>query len=311
MNKIIQGKGMKRLIIDTDCGIDDAIAIMMALSRKDYEILGITTVSGNVDVDKVTRNVLRLLSYLGRKEIPVFKGATKPLVQDLITGELFHGETGLGKVRLPETGKKEESLKAPSAIYEVSKKNSSIHLVTLGPLTNLAIALNLYPDLKDFIEKVTIMGGAIEFGNITRFAEYNLYADPEAAEFVFKSGLKITLLTWDAVAKAFFFEEEVKGLIDSIPKEKPVSKLFLGLIDSGVELLKALGVSGIDFPDPIAMACEIDQRVIKRKQIGNIKMELNYNLMRGASVLVEGTNMEIVREIDKEVFTDHLLSMFR
>lgn len=295
---------MKKLIIDTDCGIDDAIAIMMAISREDVDVVGITTVSGNTYVDQVTDNVLRLLSYFGRKDIPVFKGATVPLIQELSRGEKIHGENGLGGVLLPETDKKEETIKAPDAIFKLAKENEGLIVITLGPLTNVAMAINLYPELKNLIKEVVSMGGALERGNVTRFAEFNFYQDPEAVQFVINSGIPMTVVPWDPIANSMFLENELKEFVD---ESSSAGKLLLDLVQTPMNFIeKFYGVRGVVFPDPITVAYVLDEKVGKNVILGDLRMELNYTTLRGASILVEGERMKIVTEIEKSVFRELL-----
>ncbi len=295
---------MKKLIIDTDCGIDDAIAIMMAISREDVDVVGITTVSGNTYVDQVTDNVLRLLSYFGRKDIPVFKGATVPLIQELSRGEKIHGENGLGGVLLPETDKKEETIKAPDAIFKLAKENEGLIVITLGPLTNVAMAINLYPELKNLIKEVVSMGGALERGNVTRFAEFNFYQDPEAVQFVINSGIPMTVVPWDPIANSMFLENELKEFVD---ESSSAGKLLLDLVQTPMNFIeKFYGVRGVVFPDPMTVAYVLDEKVGKNVILGDLRMELNYTTLRGASILVEGERMKIVTEIEKSVFRELL-----
>ena len=299
---------MKKLIIDTDCGIDDAVAIMMAISRKDVDVVGITTVSGNTYVDQVTDNVLRLLSYFGRKDIPVFKGASVPLIQKLSRGEKIHGENGLGGVILPETDKKEETIKAPDAIFKLAKENEGLIVVTLGPLTNIAMAINLYPELKNYVKEIVSMGGALETGNVTRFAEFNFYQDPEAVQFVINSGIPMTIVPWDPIVKLMFLEKEIKAIVTDGSKS---GELFLELMKTPINFIeKFYGIRGEVFPDPLTMAYVIDERVAKKVILGDMEMELNYTTMRGASVLLEGERLKIVVELDRDVFVELLKKTF-
>lgn len=300
---------LRKIIIDTDCGVDDAVAIMMALSAEDVEIAGITTVSGNTQVKQVTENVLRLLSYFGRGSIPVYKGASVPLVAAPHHGERIHGQNGLGDVELPPAGKKTELESAPAAIYRIAKENPGLTLITLGPLTNIAIALNLYPDLKDFIERIVAMGGALETGNVTRFAEFNFYFDPEAVQFVINSGIAMSIVPWDPIVKVPFTEEELKELI---PEGSRAGKLFLDIQQVTMSFIEKFhGIRATMLPDPAAMAFFIDKSVASGTISGNLKMELNYNTLRGASILNDGARMEIVTELNRERFKEAIGGIFK
>ncbi len=295
---------MKKIFIDSDCGIDDATAIMMALSYSEIEVTGISAVAGNVDIDNVVHNITRLLSYFGRDDIPVFTGASTSLLGVKLRAGGVHGEDGLGNVFLPETGKKVEKLRAPEGLYETAKANPGLTLVTIGPLTNIAIALNLYPDLKEYIGEIVIMGGAVNYGNVTKFAEFNFAADPESVQFVLDSGIPLTVVPWDAALKALFTEKDIENL--GIGDTK-AGKLFVDLQKTPMAYLeKMFGGKVAGQPDPLTMAYVIDSSIASHKIRSGLKMELNYNAMRGASVTCAGDDVSIIMEIDKTKFTSIL-----
>jgi len=185
-----------RLLFDGDPGIDDAMAIIFALKSDNVKLEGITTVGGNVNLDHTTQNALRILEVAGHPEVPVARGVAKPLLRDLeSTGEV-HGENGLGNVNLSSPRTKEKPIHAVDLIIKTIMDNpGEITLVPVGPLTNIAVAVVKEPRLKGYVKEVVIMGGAVTVaGNITSEAEFNVYADPEAAKIVFHSGMPITLV---------------------------------------------------------------------------------------------------------------------
>ena len=306
--KISNGKYHgKKVIIDTDCGIDDAIAIMMAV-QNGLDIRGITTVSGNTQVDQVTINVLRVLYFLNRGDIPVFKGAHKPFVETNVSSAKIHGSDGLGDVGLPEAPFVAQITSAPAAIYEIAKKNPGITLITLGPLTNVAIALNLYPGLESLLGRIVSMGGALYKGNVTRFAEFNFYFDPEAAQFVFDSKVPLSIVPWDPILQNIIVE---KDLLKMAKNAGRIAEMIIALEQTPITFMEEFyGIRASVFPDPAAVAYVINEKVAKSKIIGNMKMELNNNTMRGASVLTEGERMEIITEIDPKVFKNVFLQTF-
>lgn len=300
---------MRKIIIDTDCGVDDAIAIMMALASDNVEIAGITTVSGNTHVEQVTENVLRLLAYFNRGSIPVYKGAYVPLVASPHHSERIHGQNGLGDVELPAAGKDAEHECAPAAIYRIAKENPGLTLITLGPLTNIAIAFNLYPELKELTAGIVAMGGALETGNVTRFAEFNFYFDPEAVQFVIETGVPMSIVPWDPIVKLPFTEKELKSLI---PKRNKAGKLFLDIQQVTMSFIEKFhGVRATMLPDPAAMAFFLDKSVAASTITGNLRMELNYNTLRGASILNDGARMGIVTELSREKFKKAIEGIFR
>ncbi len=295
---------MKKVIIDTDCGIDDAISILMAI-RNGLDVKGITTLSGNTNVDQVTENVLRVLHFAERDDIPVFKGASRPLVSELIAGAPVHGRNGLGDVELPPANRTYSDIPAPEAIYKIARENPGVILITIGPLTNVAIAINLYPELKNLIGEIVSMGGALYKGNVTRFAEFNFYFDPEAVQFVFDSNIPLTIVPWDPILENVILEEE---LIKLMPEDSKIGKLILELEKTPIGFMERFyGVRASVFPDPFAVAYVIDRKVAKNIITGNMKMELNYNTMRGASVLTEGDRMKIITAFNFGVFKNILV----
>ncbi|MEA1910636.1 MAG: nucleoside hydrolase [Spirochaetota bacterium] len=291
---------MKNIFIDSDCGIDDATAIMIALASPDVKILGISAVAGNAGLDNVVNNITGLLAYFGREDIPVYKGATASLLGMRIHAEGVHGSNGLGDVELPENSKTVEPLLAMDGLYKAAKENPGLTLVTLGPLTNIAMSINLYPELKSLIKEIVVMGGALDKGNITKFAEFNFAADPESVQFVFDAGIPLTIVPWDAAASAMYSEEELDALG---LKESRAGKLVLDMQKVPLDFLEQVfGFRAVGFPDPITMAYVLDDSIASRRIKGNLKMELSFNTMRGASVPSEGLEMDIILEIKKDKF---------
>lgn len=298
---------MKRIVIDTDCGVDDAVAIAMALANPQLEVLGLTTVNGNVGVKQVTENVLRLLPVLGRPEIPVYRGASRPLVAQPRHAAGVHGGNGLGDVELPDAGKKPEYAGAPDGLLELARHNPGLTLVALGPLTNVAVALNLHPELEDLLGEIVSMGGAVERGNVTPHAEFNYYADPEAVQGVLAGRVPLTVVPWDAALKAAHTEEEIRrlGLGDS-----RTGALLLdmhGPLFAHIE--KVYGAAMAMFPDPITMACVAHPDVARKRIRGNLRIEPTDSPRRGASVLEKGDRATLITEIDKVLFQRLLLEI--
>src|SRR5215469_16178453 len=181
---------MPRIILDTDPGIDDALALFLALASPEVQLEAITTVSGNVDVHKTTRNALALLELAGRTDIPVARGCAEPLVRQVVSAAHVHGDNGLGGVVLPEPHTRPVSQHAIEVIIEkILAAPGEITLVPIGPLTNIALALRTEPRLAEQVREVVIMGGALLVpGNVTAAAEFNIYADPHAAHMVLHAG---------------------------------------------------------------------------------------------------------------------------
>jgi len=290
----------KKIVIDTDCGVDDAVAIMIALASPEIEVCGITTVSGNVPLDHVMENVLRLLSFLDRTGIPVFRGASLPLVERPRHATDIHGMNGLGNVELPPPRMAEQAARAPEGIYRLARENPGITLLTLGPLTNVAIAVNLYPDLKGRIGEIVAMGGGVEAGNVTPFAEFNFYADPESVQFVLDSGIPLSVLTWDATLTVVHTEEELAaaGFAGSAS-----GRLFLELQKLPLLYFEKLhGTRSTMLPDPLTAAYLVDRGIARTTIRSGLRMELDRGERRGASVLAAGQEVNIVLSVDKAGF---------
>jgi len=194
---------MKRIMVDTDIGIDDALALILALKSKELRLEAITTVSGNVHVDKCTKNALRILELMDRKDVPAAKGASKPLKRELHTAEHVHGKDGLGDSGLPEPKIKPiDKVAADMIIEKVARDPGEMTLVPIGPLTNIALAMEREPRLAEKVKEIVLMGGAYGvsrygYGNATPVAEFNIYTDPEAARRVYESGAQITAIGLD------------------------------------------------------------------------------------------------------------------
>jgi purine nucleosidase len=188
------------LILDVDTGIDDGIAIALALADARAEVVAISTLSGNINVERATENTLRVLHYLGADDIPVHRGASKPLVRELRDAQYFHGRDGLGEAELGAFDRPLGADRGPAAIIRLARQRpQELTLVCQGPLTNLAIALNVAPELPSLLKSVVVMGGAFKLGgNTTAHAEFNIFADPEAAIEVFNNrSLNLTVVSLD------------------------------------------------------------------------------------------------------------------
>src|SRR6266699_148813 len=205
---------MHRIILDTDPGIDDALALFLALSSPDVRLEAITTVGGNVNVDLTTYNALALLELADRKDITVARGSNRPIVRQPMYAEHVHGDNGLGGLQLPEPQIKAIDSHAVDVIIEkIMASPGEITLVPVGPLTNIALALRREPRIAQSVRGVVIMGGALRVpGNITPGAEFNIYVDPHAAQIVFHAGWPIRLVALDATMQAELQREQVKSL---------------------------------------------------------------------------------------------------
>ena len=195
------------ILLDCDPGHDDAIAILLALASPEVELLGITTVQGNQTVEKTTANALRILEFVGRTDIPVAAGAERPFLRDAYVARYVHGESGLDGPVLPAAkGAPVEQ----HAVDFLGTRVDGVTLVAVGPLTNVALTLARYPDVQP--ARIVLMGGSIGVGNVTPAAEFNIWADPEAAARVFASGIDVTMIGLDATHEALMTQADADGL---------------------------------------------------------------------------------------------------
>ncbi|WP_282110996.1 pyrimidine-specific ribonucleoside hydrolase RihA [Shewanella algicola] len=221
---------MKRpVILDCDPGHDDAISLILALSSDKLDVLAVTTSAGNQTPDKTLNNALRVLTLLGRHDIPVAAGAPKPLARELIIADNVHGETGLDGPKLPDPAFDPVSQTAIELMAEKVKNSTQpVTLVPTGPLTNIALFLATHPELHHNIDSIVLMGGAAGVGNWTPAAEFNIFVDPEAADMVFKSGIPIVMCGLDVTHEAQIMDEDIERIraIDN-----PVAQCVAELLD--------------------------------------------------------------------------------
>lgn len=272
------------ILIDTDTASDDAVALIMALLSPSVEVKAITTVAGNVPVAQATRNALFTVELCGA-DVPVFSGAAKPLERELQSADWFHGQDGLGdhgyapSVRTPAAGD------AVEALVSAVRATPGIELITLGPLTNLALALNRWSALAQSISRCVVMGGApCCEGNVTPAAEYNIWVDPEAARIVFASGAPIEMVGWhlsrfDAVLN----ESEIH---DVLALGTALSEFAIRANSvAAIAYQEQTGQTGISLPDPVAMAVLLDPTLKLEVSRHYVAIECGSDLTRGMTVV--------------------------
>lgn len=248
------------VILDCDPGHDDAIALLLALGSPELRLLGVTTVSGNQTLEKTTANAIRVLDHLDRGEVPVAAGAPRPLVRDRHVAADVHGETGLDGPDLPPPSREPEQAHAIDWMAgALSGADERVTLVPTGPLTNLALFLARYPELASRIERIVLMGGAIGEGNVTPAAEFNIWADPEAALRVFTSGLDVTMVGLDVTHQALL----TPARVDVLAAGGKAGKLVAELFEFYARFHRnRYGWSGAPVHDAVAMAHVIDETLL-------------------------------------------------
>lgn len=197
---------------DTDIGVDDSIAFLTLNKLSQLDVKGISAVAGNVGLEHTYPNARNICAFVGA-DYPVYKGADRPLVREQLTATYFHGENGLGNAVLPESTAPHQEKAAWDALYEAAvAAQGELQVIAVGPLTNVAITLAKYPQIKPLLKRILIMGGSAMTGNTTPAAEFNIYADPHAAQMVFKSGIPVVMCGLDVTLKAYFTPQDIDEL---------------------------------------------------------------------------------------------------
>jgi inosine-uridine nucleoside N-ribohydrolase len=256
------GRGPFRVIIDTDPGVDDALALLLAMRSPELKIEAITPVAGNVPLELSLPNALRMVEIAGRTDIPVAVGAKTPLMRRLVTAAYAHGENGLGGAVFPEPKIKPIAEPAAKFISQLVRKYpGEITLITIGPLTNIATALNMDSELARLVKSLVMMGGSLSGGNITPAAEFNVYVDPEAARIVFQSGIPITMVGLDVTRKTSLTDEHVR-ILDA--GQNPVSQAAAKIARNAINHNREQGfLVGPNMHDSLAVAGFLDPSLLK------------------------------------------------
>jgi inosine-uridine nucleoside N-ribohydrolase len=258
-------RGPFRVIIDTDPGVDDALALLFAMRSAELKIEGITPVAGNVPLELTLPNALRMVEIAGRADIPVAVGAKWPLMRRLVTAAQVHGENGLGGAVFPEPTTKPIAEPAAEFIRRIVRKYpSEVTLLTIGPLTNIATALNGDPELAVMVRSLVMMGGSLSGGNITPAAEFNIYVDPEAARIVFQSGIPITMVGLDVTRRTSLTDDHVRVLQAA---QNPVSQAAAKIARNAIDHTRAQGfLVGPNMHDSLAVAAFLDPLILRWKE---------------------------------------------
>ena len=290
-------------LIDTDTASDDAVALIMALRSPHVEVLAITTVAGNVGVAQASRNALYTAELCGTT-VPVFTGAEKPLKRPHHSADWFHGKDGLGDHGYPLPKRSTERLHGVDAIVETIEAHPGLVLVTLGPLTNVALALQRRPEIAKKVSRCVVMGGApCCEGNVTPAAEYNIWCDPEAAKIVMQSGLPIELVGWQLCRyDAAINLSEIEGVLAF---GNPIAKFAIECNSRAEEAyLEQTGEHGISLPDPVAMAIALDPSIVTSQSEHFVDVETESQLTRGMTV-VDRLNVA-TNDRNRDVWADSL-----
>lgn len=299
------GSGRTPLILDVDTGIDDALALAFAVRSPSAEVVAVTTLAGNVGVEKTTANTLAALDLLGADAIPVHRGASRPLVRPHVDAAYFHDTTGLGDARLPTSGRGVGPDRGPAAIVRLaSARPGELTLVCLGPLTNLAIAVNVAPELPDLLRGLVVMGGAFDVpGNITPVAEFNIYADPEAAAQVLALPWpRATVVGLDVTHRVAF----ARAAWEAAERSGSGNAAALLVAEVARAPFRRRNLPSIFLHDPLAVAVALAPDLIETE--GAAIAVATDGEERGRTRVVGPGPLRIARAVDSERFLDRFAS---
>jgi purine nucleosidase len=274
----------RTLLIDTDTASDDAVALIMALRSKEIRVAAITVVAGNVPIAQATNNAL-YSAEICNSEVPVFAGAATPLLRELTIADWFHGKDGLGEHGYAPIKRRAESTHAVDAIIDTVRANPGVEIVTLGPLTNVALALSREPSLAKSVKRCIIMGGnpCCE-GNVTPAAEFNIWVDPEAAHVVFHSGMNIEMVGWHLCRGEAALS--LKDIEHVLALKTPLAEFAIRCNSLAQEaFFRQTGERGISLPDPVAMAIAINPKLCTSSSHHHVEIETASELTRGMTVV--------------------------
>jgi purine nucleosidase len=279
------------MIVDTDTASDDAVALIMALRAQDVAVLAVTVVAGNVPLPQASRNARFTVELCGAS-VPVFEGALRPLLREPQTAQFFHGQDGLGDRGYPAPRTKAAPGHAAHALVDTIRLHPGLTLVTLGPLTNVALALLEAPEIAGLVGRCVVMGGAAcTVGNVTPAAEYNIWCDPEAARICFRSGMPIEMVGWELCRGPACLGPADVAAVRAL--DTPLAHFAIDCNGTALEANRRLfGEDGIGLPDPVAMAVALDPSVVTRRSCHAVDVECEGTLTRGMTV-VDG--LDVVR----------------
>lgn len=299
---------MTDILLDCDPGHDDAIAMLLAGARDDCELAAVTTVAGNQTVEKTTRNARTMLTVMGREDIPVAAGMGEPLARELTIADHVHGESGLDGPDLPDPTVELDDRHAVQLIIDTVRERDGVTLVPVGPLTNVALALKQAPDIREGIDEIVVMGGAVRYANITPAAEFNIYVDPEAAQYVFDSELDVTMVGLDVTFRSAIQPEEV----EEIRQMGRVGSMVAEFLDFASEYYRSThGLDGYPIHDAVALAHVLED-VVETERI-RVDVETSSEFCDGRTVcdVDERTNRpanaEVGLDLDRERFVESLI----
>jgi purine nucleosidase len=296
----------RRVILDTDPGIDDALAILLALASPEIELMAVTVTGGNCSLEQGVRNALAVLE-IAEAKIPVVPGVALPLIRTAFTAPETHGDSGLGNARLSEpTGQPANDHAVDLMVREIMQSVEPVTLVAVGPLTNVALAVRREPRIAERVREVIVMGGAFDVpGNTTPLAEFNVFVDPHAAHIVFHSGLPLVLVPWDITSRVLLTQAHVDTLLE-IPS--PMTRFIADATSFYIDFHRTyFGYAGCSINDPVALALAFRPELAEYNEV-YVDIEIDSEKTMGKTIadeqkiLKRPPNVRLVRGFDQNAF---------
>ncbi len=291
-----------RAILDVDTGVDDAMAIALAVAAPTIDLVAVTTVAGNVELEHTTRNTLRVLDFIGATDIPVYRGMSRPLDRPLHTASHIHGTDGLGGADIPQSTRTVEALSAPQYLIDAARQSpGDLTFIFVGPLTNLAVAVALEPELPRLVKRLVIMGGAFRMpGNTTATAEFNIFADSMAAAQVLAAGFDATWVGLDVTTQAVFERAQWDALESATaPNAQIVRK-------AGAQMFVIFNRPVFQLHDPLAVAVAADPTFVDAPE-ETVMIETGGAYSAGQTIIQrpgreDGFRTKVAKTVDTERF---------
>ncbi|HPY79683.1 MAG TPA: nucleoside hydrolase [Bacilli bacterium] len=302
-----------KIILDCDPGHDDAVAILLAACSSQIKLLGISVVSGNQTIEKTSHNTLNICRYFGIN-VPISKGSPRPLVTEPMICEQVHGESGLDGFDFPNYEEVFDKRNGAELMIDLLTKNKDVTIVTTGPMTNLALALRMKPEISDRIKEIVFMGGSVDNGNVSPAAEFNILVDAEAAHICVNSGIPIKMIGLNITRKVLVTDEIIKKTL-ALNNKKSIffAKLMRVFLDNQ---RKTFNIEGAPLHDPVTIASLIDDSLINFKKM-NVKIDISHGSSHGRTncdvfdYLHAPKNCYVAMDIDVKKFWNILFKCLR
>jgi len=273
----------RKVIFDCDPGLDDALALLLALASEELEVIAVTTIAGNSTIENTTQNALNLLEFYGKEHIPVAKGSSNPILGRFNSGSHVHGSSGIGGVDLPKAKAQCDPRRAHELIaQEILNSKEKVTIIATGPLTNVGMAISLYPEILDNIEMITLMGGSVNVGNVSAVSEANCKNDPEAAHIVFNSGVKIAMFGLNVTYQTTIKPNEMVQIRNIGGKYAQAAADFLEYHFESYKILPYF--DGDPSHDSCAVAYLLKPKIFEMEEL-NVVIDLSGQYSRGQTIV--------------------------